>query len=735
MTTLRAVFLAGAALAIGAAASLAQAPSNLPPGLVQQGGVVMMQPIQDTGPQGPSITGERRVGLVHVLSSTDHDTFEQASAAADRGDWTAAKGLADQGHDPTAKRLIQFRYLLDRNSGASFGEIAAFIKSNPDWPARDTLQARAEAAMDPTMDPHAMVSWFSVNPPATGLGRVRYGEALVATNSGTRGREMVRQGWIEGTFDPNIEAGIIQKDGAYFTAEDDAKRLNRLLAANQVTDARRQISRVTADAQRVGQVRLALRASPDAGRKMVASLPASLQNDPGLLFDRTRAMRQSGKVEDIPDMLANAPVREIAASAPSRWWAEMNLAARQALTDGNYGAAYWLTAKNGLPAEGQDYADSQFLAGFIALRYLRDAKSALPHFQNLDAATTRPISKGRARYWQGRAYEAMGDDASAWRAYYQASKFPETFYGQLALTRIDSTPHLHFADPGIAVDDAMRTEYEKEDLTRAVRVLADLGLESLLRTFALQDESVYPEPQHVKILCEDLTRMGFREIAVRVAKQLSYGGPLLLAYSYPVIALPQYAGPNTPPDPAYVLGIIRQETEFDPDAVSGAGARGLMQMMPESARKAAAQNGMAYRFGDLLSDPTYNMQLGMTELAGDASDWGGSLIVAAAAYNAGPNNARRWIDTFGDPRSTTDPIDWIERIPFEETRNYVQRVIENMEIYRARLNGPGQMLRIQADIYRPRDPDVKVLARPANIEAAAPEAPAAVPVPDPRPAH
>lgn len=731
MTKLRAVFLAAAALAVCAVGAFGQTPSTLPPGLVQQGSVVMMHPISDSENSGPTITGERRVGLVHVLSASDHQIFLQAFAATDHGDWTGARGLADQGHDPTAKRLVTFRYLLDRNSGASFAEIVAFLKSSPDWPARDTLQARAEAAIDATMAPQSVLAWFAANPPVTGIGHVRYGEALIATNSATKGREQVRQGWIEGTFDPNIELQIIQKDGGFITPDDDAKRLNRLLAANQVTDARRELSRVGADAQRVGQARIALRTSPDAGSRAVANLPASLQNDPGLLFDRTRALRQRGNVEAIPDMLANAPVREIAAANPSRWWAEMNLDARQALADGNYGAAYWLAAKNGLPAVGQDYADSQFLSGWISLRYLRDAKSALPHFQNLDAATTRPISKARARYWQGRAYEAMGDTASAWRAYKQASLIPEAFYGQLALARIDSTPHLHIVEPAIEAGPETRAAYESEDLTRAVRVLADLGLESLLRTFALQDEATYPEPRHVKVLCEDLTKMGYREIAVRAAKTLSYTGPLLLSYSYPTIPLPAYAGPNTAPEAAYVLAIIRQETEFDPDAVSGAGARGMMQMMPESARKAAAQNGMAYRFGDLLSDPTYNMQLGMTELASDTSDWGGSFIVAAAAYNAGPTNARRWIDNFGDPRSTTDPIDWVERIPFEETRNYVQRVIENMQVYRARLNGPSQSLRILSDLYRPRDPEMKVLAQPAGASAS--DTSGAVPVPDPRP--
>lgn len=725
MTKFRAALLAAAAFGVGAV--MAEPGQPLPAGLSQQGGVIMMQPIQDSDQAGPTFSSERRVGLVHILSASDHDTYERAFDAADRGDWTAAKGLADQGHDSTARRLIQFRYLLDKNSGASFGEIDAFLKDNPDWPSRDTLFARAETAMDPGMQPRAVLAWFGDRVPVSAMGRIRLGDALIATNAAPRGRDMVRQGWIEGSFDSGQELQIIQREGSYLTPDVDAQRLNRLLWANDSASARREISRVGADDQRVGEARLALRSNPESGQRMVANLPASLQNDPGLLFDRTRALRQRGRVEDIPDLLANAPAREIAAVSPTRWWAEMNLDARQALADGNYGAAYWLTANNGLPAVGQEYADSQFLAGWISLRYLRDAKAALPHFENLGAAVTRPISKARARYWEGRSYEAMGNDAAAWKAYHLAAGSPETFYGQIALAKIDSTPHLHLPDPAIEPGPELRAAYEKEDLTRAVRVLADLGMESQLRSFAVQDVTAYPEPRHVKLLCEDLTRMGFREIAVRAAKTLSYTGPLLFAYSYPTIALPAYVGPNTAPDPAYVLGIIRQETEFDPDAVSGAGARGIMQMMPESARKAASQNGTAYSGGALTSDTAYNMQLGMTELAGDISDWNGSLIVAAAAYNAGPNNARKWIDAFGDPRATTDPIDWIERIPFEETRNYVQRVIENTEIYRSRLTGRDEPLRVMADLYRPQTPNVKV------VQYTPPAATQAAPVPTPRP--
>jgi soluble lytic murein transglycosylase len=253
-------------------------------------------------------------------------------------------------------------------------------------------------------------------------------------------------------------------------------------------------------------------------------------------------------------------------------------------------------------------------------------------------------------------------------------------------------------------------------------------VENTLRAFALRDVDVYPDARHVKLLAEDLTSMGFREVAVRVAKQASYSGLQLLAYSHPMISVPAYAGQGAAPEPALVLGIVRQETEFDADAVSGAGARGIMQVMPASARHDAELAGVSYRPQSLTGDATYNMQLGMAELSGYLNDWGGSYVLAAAAYNAGAGNVHKWIAQFGDPRDArTDPVDWIEQIPFNETRNYVQRVIENTEVYRNRLAGRDLPLRILTDIYRPNAPQVGPLPPTVTL------APAGVPTPQPRP--
>ncbi|HSC60688.1 MAG TPA: lytic transglycosylase domain-containing protein [Rhizomicrobium sp.] len=725
MNLLRAASLTGSVLAIGAVAAMGQTqPSRpLPPGLTQQGGVVMMHPISDSD-SGPSISSERRFSIVPILSASDHDIYLRAFDAADRGDWIGAKGLAAQGHDAAANKLIQWRYLLDKNSGATFPEITGFILNNPDWPARETLYARAEKAITPNTAPQSIVAFFGSRDPVTGLGKVRLGEALIATGNATRGKALIQQGWIEGSFDPDDEADIIARHGDILTPDIDAQRINRLLLRNEVTAARRELSRLSSDQQQIAQVRLQLKNDPASGLRAADSVSAP--NDPGLLFDKVRAFRRQNELDEAAALVQRGPSRALAAMAPAGWWAECSVAARNSLQVKNYRAAYIFAANCGLtPDNSTEYSEAQFLAGWIALRYLNQSSTALTHFHALAKAVGRPISKARAYYWVGRAWEASGDTANAATAYHTATAAPETFYGQLALAKIDATPHVALVETPA---ETATTAYDGDKLSAAVRVLADLGQLSLLRVFAVQDATVYSQPGHIKALCADLVRMGFRDVAVRVAKQASYDGVYFWNYLYPTATVPAYRGNGIAPDQFFVNGIIRQETEFDPSAVSGPGARGLMQIMPSSGRIAASQAGLDFRPNDLTTDTTYNMQLGMTELGNRISDFGGSLVLATAAYNAGPGNVNKWLDMYGDPRSpTTDPIDWIESIPFGETRNYVQRVLDNMEVYRVRLGGPGQSLQIVNDIYKPRTADIKVLHYAPSAAAAAPT-PTAKPV-------
>lgn len=712
------------------AGATAQTSGNaLPPGLIRQGNVIMMQPIfdSDEGISAQSLGGERRPGLLRYLSAADRELYTRALDLAARGDWTGARGLAGQGHDPIANKIIEWRFLLDKNSGASFENIAAFLKDNPDWPDREVLFARAEKAINPLADPHAIVGWFGDRPPTTGIGKIRLGEALSATGSNIHGQELIRQGWIEGSFDPQQEFAIAQRDAAELNPDVDRRRLTLLLLHGDLEGARREISRLTAEDQTIAQVAIALKTSPASGERELDRLPLSAQNDPMILFERTKLLRQRNQVDAIPDLILRAQMHDLATIDPIHWWNEINIDTRDALSAGDARGAYALAAGSGLDPASNEYPDSQFLAGWIALRRLQDPPAALARFRALASAVTRPISKARAHYWEGRAFEAEGELTEAAKQYRIAADSAETFYGQIALARLESQPQLRLSSARIDAG-AARGPFEREEFTRAIHVLGDLGFENALRAFALRDADLYPDARHVTLLAADLTAMGFREVALRVAKEASYSGLELMDYSHPVISVPPYTGMGMPPEPALVLGIIRQETEFDPDAVSGAGARGIMQLMPTSAKRDAQLAGVAYRPQALTGDATYSMQLGMAELSSYLSDWGGSYVLAAASYNAGAGNVRKWIAQFGDPRdSRVDPIDWIELIPFTETRNYVQRVIENTEVYRNRLAGRNQPLGILADIYRPNAPQTGPL--PSSVTRST----AAFPVPAPKP--
>jgi soluble lytic murein transglycosylase len=693
---------------------------SLPPGLIRQGGVVMMQPIADSeegGPGGAVFGGERRSALFRYLAPSDHALFARAIELADRGNWTEARALAAQARDPVAKRIIEWGYLLDKNSGAPFAEIIQFLKDFPDWPLRETLIVRAETAMPALLDPQSVVTWFGDRQPRTGIGKVRLGEALIATGGTARGQALIREAWIDDNFEPDQEAYVTARFGNLLTPEVERTRVERLLLGNHLGAARQELPRLAADTRRLAQARLDLREHPSFGEREIGDLPPALRDDPGLLFDETQLLRERNQVAAIPALLDRIPAAQFASWNPSRWSSEISQDARAALRLGFDREAYRIAAADALPRDASEYPDAEFLAGWIALRRLGEPRVALLHFQNLAGVATHPVTRSRAHYWAARALEAAGESAAAIQEYRIAAADAPTFFGQLALTRIQASPLLHLETTPVDPDSA-RALYERDDLVSAIRVAADLGLESPLREFAAKYADLHPDAAHLKLLVEDLSRMGYREVAVRVAKAASYADIRFFEYSHPLIVVPRYVGAGIAPEDALVLAIIRQETEFDPAAVSGAGARGLMQVMPDAAKQTAEKMGLSYRPGDLLADSTYNMELGTAQLAHNLSVWDGSYILAAAAYNAGLGNVHKWVVAFGDPRDPrVDPVDWIEEIPFSETRNYVERVLENVEVYRSRLAGRDVPLQILADLHRPYMPQASV---PAYATTAAP---------------
>lgn len=632
------------------------------------------------------------------LSPAEHDLFTRAFAAADRGDWRTAQSLAAMGHDPVAAKLISWRYLTDRNSRAAFTEIDAFLKANPGWPMRDTLLARAEVAMADTMPPSAVIAWFGGREPLSAQGRIKLGIAELAAGKSDAGRAHIRQGWIDGRFDKNTESALARRFDGLIDPAAERARLDGLLWANDIKAAQRQAARVDGATARIAAVRLAIRAGRRDAKALLAALPGELADDPTLLFDRAMMARKANKGSEAYSLLARTSLAEIARYHSNQVWVEVAAGARQAMSDGDGRGAYKLVAAAAavMPRNAADYPDMQFLAGWIALRVQNEPKTALTHFRYFMSSVSRPISVARGAYWQGRALEALGDMPGAWAAYRVGAQHPETFYGMLSIARTEVSPVLNLPETPARVPDA--AAFEKDELVQAVRILADLGSVGLLRRFSIYYESTVNDPGRTKRLLQFLTEAGYRPIAVRVAKAAGYDGVDFPSYAFPVIDVPAYRGTGVGPEAALVLSLIRQETEFDVAAVSSSGARGLMQVIPSGARQYAKVAGLPYREADLTRNPTYNMQLGMAMFSGYLARWDGSLILGVAAYNAGPTNALRWVRANGDPRAPgADPVDWLERIPFGETRNYVQRVIENVQVYRA-LTGQKD-LKILNDIY------------------------------------
>jgi soluble lytic murein transglycosylase len=696
-------------------------------------GVRMMAPIPDSQPVVTSpiaatpTTPAATRPTASAAPAGRRSLLDQTVAAAKEGQWSRAQRLASETGSRPAALLVEWLYLTDAGSDASFVQLSAFLNAHPNWPRRDTLLSRAEEAMPPDFDPRSAIAWYGDRTPLTATGMIRLGEAHLAAGNRDRGAQLIRQAWSEDSFSAQEETTILQTHGTILRDADHRARLDQRLALDDIAAARRQINRVDGESRRIAEARLRLKSSPEAVASVMASLPVEMHDNRGLLHDASRAYRRRDKNEEAFKVLLKTPDERGVASAPEQWWSERHTLTREALKDGRHQLAYDIVSRHGL-VSGGGFADAEFLSGWIALRYLNKPGVALKHFQTLAGGVSLPISVARAYYWSGRAEEAMQHPNEAIAHYRRAAQNGETFYGQLALARIEDSPVLRLPADTHVPSRAEVAAFEADERVGVIRVLFEGRDRNLARIFAVRianDDP--PDAKKLQQLAQLMISLGDPAMGVRVAKLASYNGVMLLSHLAPVVTLPRFPGNAAGPDPALVLGVTRQESEFDPAVVSSAGARGLMQLMPATAQRAASMNRLGFRLGDLTANPRYNMQLGMVTLDDYLAYWGDSYVLAIASYNAGPTNVRKWVEIYGDPRdSSVDPIDWIEQIPFSETRNYVQRVLENIEVYRNRLSGSDQRLTILSDLYRPKLPNRVVLKEQAPT-------PSEIPIPVQRP--
>jgi len=449
-------------------------------------------------------------------------------------------------------------------------------------------------------------------------------------------------------------------------------RLDRLLWEGNANAAQRILPLVDAGHQALARARMLLRNSAPGVDGAIAKVPDALTSDPGLLYERLRWRRLHGNDEGVLEILAAAPR---AIPYPDLWAEERLIAARRLLEAGDDRGAYRVLADH-YELSGAIYHEIEWLAGWIALRKLGDAQAALDHFMSFYSEVSFPISRARGAYWAGRAAEALGGTGIATVWYDLAADHGQTFYGQLGAARIGIEPRLPEApEPTEAELEA----FTRDELTAVVRQLHEIDEEQLVRVFLTRMIEAAASPARHQLIGQLALVMGRPDLAVLVAKEAVKAGTVLVTAGYPMIALPS----EMPIDPALAYAVMRQESAFDPGAISPAGARGLMQLMPATAQEIAGKLGLATSNDKLTSDPQHNIRLGSAYLAAMIRGQGGSFVRAVAAYNAGPGRVREWVAAMGDPHDpSTDIVDWIEEIPFSETRNYVQRVLEGMEIYR-----------------------------------------------------
>lgn len=611
------------------------------------------------------------------LSAKDIALYKQAFAAVDKDRWKEARRTAARAKDPLLAKVIQWLDLSRPGPGRDFKEMTAFLKANPDWPLRYTLTQQAERAMPDYLKPQDVLQWFGEREPNTAEGAMKLAAALLATRQERRAEHVAQTAWVERNFSREDEQTFLQRFGHLIQGKQHWARLDRLLWENAHDAVIRQIARVDKDRQALARARMKLADQAKDAAAAVAAVPQSLRGDPGLVFERARYLRRQDKFEQAADLLDPPPQN---VPQPDLMWGELKRAARGLLDDGNVSAAYRLAAAHGSDS-GEAFAEGEFLAGWIALRFLDDAPTAMRHFTSLYAGTTSIISQSRGAYWAGRAAEQMGDMAKAQDWYKAASKGITSFYGQVAALRVAEKREIRLA--GTPKPSAKEKQgFEKKELVRVVRQLTAIGEGDRTRLFLSKLMELSTRPAEYQLVAGLASEINRRDFAVAVAKEARTRGVEMIDYLYPVIKLPD--GDN--PEPALILGLIRQESAFDPAAVSSAGARGLMQLLPSTAKEVAKKIGVKFA-EKRLSEPSYNVTLGRAYVDNLLGRFEGSYVLAAAAYNAGPSRARDWIFTYGDPRQrNVDVIDWIESLPFDETRNYVMRVLENTQIYRARLN-------------------------------------------------
>jgi soluble lytic murein transglycosylase len=622
-------------------------------------------------PKGHRSPAEIRI---HALG-VDPEGIEDGILAY-RGNKLAAGDLvAAKITDPLVRTALEWVALRTGTQAIGLDRLTAFAAAHPDWPAATWLRHQMEARLIQARDPLVVERFFEERAPETIPGKLALAKALKATGRMADGVKLARAVFRESDMTPYLEGWLKAEFGADLTKGDYKYRADRLQYQARAGSALRYAAIAGPDVLALAKARAAA-----VTQSTIDAVPEPWRTDPGLLLGEIRQLRRSAKLIEAARLMVTVPRDRAHVIDGDVWWTERRTLARELLDAGKINAAY-ITCAMHAPASRDSDVDAEFHAGWIALRFMHDPTRATYHFWMAAKLAETPTSIARIAYWQGRTADASSDPGikSTARAFYEkAAANGWTYYGQLARQTLGATTDL-VEDPSVEAFGNDRV-----DAVRIVELLYAAGDEDDAEALAIEAAGSLIDPGQIAALAAVVVNRRDAHLALTIGKIVGQRGIPVTSLAFPTFGVPAYKALANSAPTAIVYSVARQESAFIPNAVSSAGAKGLMQMIASTARRTAAQARLPFDVGRLVRDASFNAQLGAAHLGALIAEHDGSLILTFAAYNAGGGRVQEWLKSYGDPRKPgIDPVDWVERIPFTETRNYVQRVVANVAVYTA----------------------------------------------------
>ena len=633
----------------------------------------------------PSIAGintSKNIKISKYYSKKDFGIAKKAISEMQKSKWTTSLKIAKKAKDKSIYNFIQWKHLLTSGNQASFYDYKVFIDQNSKYPRIGRLKYLAEHKLSTAkISPKKIIDWFDGKEPLSGYGKMIIGESFILTGNKDKGKKLIKEGWITADLSKNELKFFRKKFKKYLNADDYIKRADYLAWNNKYWDLKRLLRYLPKDYELLYTARQILMTRGYGVDQAIKNVPEKFKNDAGLNYDRLKWRRKRGRVDSSLEILLSIKNDKNYLVEPEKWWKEREIISRALIYKKKYETAYKISSNHGM-SKGSDFAAAEWMSGWIALSFLNDPLIAKDHFQNFYKNVNYPISTSRGAYWLGRTYEKLGDKEQSMYWYDIASKYLTTYYGQLAFLKLDPSGKFEL-NKDMVIDDKYRYIFFNKELVKITYLLDELKKDKYTK-FILRHLANDNIQKGSEVLAAELaTNIQRYDFAIQISKISSYQKRFHNKFNYPIISTPKTINGRKIPESAFILSIIRQESEFDLSANSHAGAKGLMQLMPYTAKLVSKQAKLPYSKSRLTSDPEYNINLGSHYIAGLILQYEGAYPFAIAAYNAGPNRVKYWKKINKNPqKKQINYVDWVELIKFRETRNYVQRVLENYNVYR-----------------------------------------------------